>query len=99
MEITSLILGMLSVVAVIAIAVIVKGMVKIVKLEKELKNTQESIEWRDRNNSDANREIYDRLSMMDEHAYRQLEEIKRDLISYVDYRIDKLQSKSKEAIK
>ena len=98
MEITSFILGMLSVVAVIAIAVIVKGMVKITKLEKELKNTQESIEWRDRNNSDANREIYDRLSMMDEHAYRQLEEIKRDLISYVDSRIDKLQSK-KEATK
>ena len=98
MEITSFILGVLSVIAVIAIAVIVKGMVKIVKLEKELKNTQESIEWRDRNNSDNNRDIHDRLSRMDEHAYRQLEEIKRDLISYVDSRIDKLQSK-KEAIR
>ena len=97
MVLNSFILGMLTVVAVIVVAVIVKGMVKIVKLEKELKNTQESIEWKDRNNSDNNRDIHDRLSRMDEHAYRQLEEIKREITSYVDSRIDKLQSKSKEA--
>jgi cell division protein FtsL len=98
MEITSFILGMLSVVAVIVIAVIVKGMVKITKLEKELKNTQESIEWRDRNNSDANREIHDSLSRMGENIYHRVDEVERNLISYVDSRIDKLQSK-KEAIK
>jgi hypothetical protein len=98
MEITSFILGMFSVVAVIAITVIVKGMVKITKLEKELKATQESLEWRDRNNLDSNRELHERLSRMDEHAYHQLDETKREIISYIDSRIDKLQSK-KEAIK
>ena len=42
MEITSFVLGMLTVVAVIVIAVIVRGMVKISDLEKQLKDTQES---------------------------------------------------------
>jgi cell division protein FtsL len=98
MEITSFILGMLSVVAVIVIAVIVKGMVKIVKLEKELKATQENIEWKDKNCSDSNRDIYDSLSRMGEHIYHRVDEVERNLTSYVDSRIDKLQSK-KEAIK
>ena len=53
-------------------------MVKITRLEKQLKDTQESIEWRERNNSDNNRDLHDRLSRMDEHAYRQLDETKRE---------------------
>lgn len=97
MEITSFILGVLTVIAVIVVAVIVRGMVKIARLEKQLKDTQESIEWRDRNNADNFREIHDRLSRMDEHAYRHMEEQKRETISYIDSRIDKLQSKTKEA--
>jgi hypothetical protein len=98
MEITSFVLGVLSVVAVIAVAVIVKGMVKITKLEKELKSTQESMEWAGRSCSDNNRELHDRLSRMDEYAHRHLDELKREIFSYVDSRIDKLQSK-KEATK
>jgi len=97
MEITSFVLGMLTVVAVIIVAVIIRGIVKITKLEEQLKETQESIEWRDHNNSDTVRDIYERLSRMDEHASRHLEELKREITSYVDSRIDKLQSKSKEA--
>jgi predicted Holliday junction resolvase-like endonuclease len=88
---------MLTVVAVIIITVIVLGMVKITKLETQLKEIQESIEWKDRDRQNDNRDIYERLSRMDEHAYRQLEETKRELISYIDSRVDKLQSKSKEA--
>ena len=97
MEITSFVLGMLTVIAVIIVTVIVKGIVKISDLQKQLKETHESLEWRDRNNSDSNRELHERLSRMDEHAYRQLDETKREIISYIDSRIDKLQSKSKEA--
>ena len=96
MEITSFVLGMLTVVAVIIVAVIIRGIVKITQLEKQLEETQESIEWGDRNNSDTVRDIYERLSRMDEHAFRHLEELKREITSYVDSRIDKLQSKSKE---
>jgi predicted PurR-regulated permease PerM len=97
MEITSFVLGMLTVVAVIIVAVIIRGIVKITQLEKQLKETQESIEWRNHNHSDTVRDIHERLSRMDEHAFRHLEELKREITSYVDSRIDKLQSKSKEA--
>ena len=97
MEITSFVLGMLTVVAVIIVTVIVLGMVKITRLEKQLKETQESIEWRNRDHQNDYRDLHERLSRMEEHAYRQLEEMKRELISYIDSRIDKLQSKSKEA--
>jgi predicted Holliday junction resolvase-like endonuclease len=97
MVLNSFILGMLTVVAVIVVAVIVRGMVKITQLEKQLKDTQESIEWRDRNNSDMNRDIHERLSRMEEHAYRHMEELKKELMSHCDSRVDKLQSKSKEA--
>jgi predicted Holliday junction resolvase-like endonuclease len=97
MEITSFVLGMLTVVAVIIVAVIIRGIVKITQLEKQLEETQESIEWGDRNHLDTIRDIHERLSRMDEHAFRHLEELKREITSYVDSRIDKLQSKSKEA--
>ena len=99
MEITSFVLGMLTVIAVIIVTVIVKGIVKISDLQKQLKETQESLEWRDRNNSDSNRELHERLSRMDEHAYRQLDELKREIYSYIDSRIDKLQSKKEAPIK
>lgn len=97
MEITSFVLGMLTVVAVIIVAVIIRGIVKITKLEEQLKETQESIEWRNHNHSDTVRDMYKRLSRMDENAYRHMEGLKREVTSYVDSRIDKLQSKSKEA--
>lgn len=86
MVLNSFILGMLTVVAVIIVAVIVKGMVEITRLEEQLRDIRESIEWRDRNNSDHHRDIFDSI-----------EEQKREITSYVDSRIDKLQSKSKEA--
>ena len=98
MEITSFVLGMLTVVAMIIVIVAVVEMVKITRLEKQLKDTREGLEWRDRNRQDENRDIHERLSRMDEHTYRQLDELKRDIHSYVDSRIDKLQSK-KEAVK
>ena len=108
METTSFILGVLTVVAVIVVAVIVRGMVKITQLEKQLKDTQESIEWRDRNNADNFREIHERISRTEEHIYRhidefkrdldlRLEELKKELVSHCDSRVDKLQSKTKEA--
>ena len=99
MGITSFVLGMLTVIAVIIVTVIVKGIVKISDLQKQLKETQESLEWRDRNNSDSNRELHERLSRMDEHAYRQLDELKREIYSYIDSRIDKLQSKKEAPVK
>jgi type II secretory pathway pseudopilin PulG len=87
MVLNSFILGMLTVVAVIVVAVIIKGVVRITQLESQLKDVRESMEWRDRDNSDRHRDIFDNI-----------EEQKREITSYVDSRIDKLQSKSKEAL-
>jgi len=112
MEITSFVLGMLTVVAVIFVAVIVAGVFKIKKLGNQLVEFKNELDWRGRNHSEDMDNIHDRISRMDENAYRQLEDFRRELdtrlkdqfedlekglISYTDSRIDKLQSKSKEA--
>lgn len=98
MEITSFILGILSVIVVITVVVIIIGMVKIAKLRENLKSTQQSFDWQNRDNSDCIHRIHDVILQKEEMINLQLEEQKREIISYIDSRIDKLQSK-KEAIK
>ena len=93
MEITSFVLGMFTMIVVIIITVIVVGVFKIKNIIQEIKNIQESNNWESRSQGDNNREIHERLSRMDEQAYRHMEEQKRETISYIDSRIDKLQSK------
>jgi predicted Holliday junction resolvase-like endonuclease len=100
MEITSFVLGMLTVIAVIIVTVVIKGIVKITKLESQLRDVRESMEWRDRNSSDHQRDIFDRINQLETEAYRHIEEQKRETISYIDSRIDKLHTKTnKEVLK
>jgi predicted PurR-regulated permease PerM len=58
MEITSFVLGMLTIVAVIILTVIVVGIVKIIKLEKQITNLYSYI-------NDIERHVHDRIN--DEH--------------------------------
>ena len=100
MEIISFVLGMFAVIGVATVALVVVSMVKIHNLNKKSKNVEHELEESKSmiytTISDEVRFLNERLSKMDEHAYRHLEEQKRDIISYIDSRIDKLQSK-KEA--
>jgi predicted Holliday junction resolvase-like endonuclease len=93
MEPTSFVLGMFTVVFAIMIAIIVAGIVKIKKITDEIKLIHDSFEWSSRSQSESHRDTHERISRMDEHAHRNLEEQKRDIISYIDSRIDKLTSK------
>jgi predicted Holliday junction resolvase-like endonuclease len=93
MEPASFVLGMFTVVFAIIIAVIVAGVFKIKKIKQEIKDIRNRLEWESRGRSESHRDTHERISRMDEHAHRILEEQKREIISYIDSRIDKLTSK------
>ena len=93
MEPTSFVLGMFTVVFAIMIAVIVVGVFKIKKIKQEIKDIRDHSEWDSRARSENNRDIHERISRMDDHARHYLEDQKREIVSYIDSRIDKLTSK------
>jgi hypothetical protein len=93
MEITSFVLGMLTIVAVLIVTAIVVGMVKIVRLEKQnelLKQLCAAVE------SDLRHEItnvYDNMSREDEGIRRIIEDTNRDITMVertIMQRIDKV---------
>lgn len=102
MEITSFILGVCAVIGVAVVTLVVVGMVKIYKQKKQIENLQSELGRSStdvyQTISDEVRYINDRLSRMDDRGVLSMEELKREIISHVDSRIDKLQAK-KEILK
>ena len=124
MEITSFVLGMLTIIGMAAAVLVVLGIVKIYEQAKkveQLENTMyKEFEHIHRITSDIsnnldtrielhlkdlNQEMYyirqdlnQRIDRIEEHFFNFMGDEKREIISYVDSRIDKLQSK-KEANK
>jgi len=108
MQTTSFVLGMLTIISLIFFAAVVLGMVKIYSLIRSFKGLENKIEDDKRNyyqdqerlhrriDEDANH-IHDRIMRESESSYERLEQQRRDILSYVDSRFDKLQTKSKEA--
>jgi len=97
MEITSFVLGMLTIVAVIILTVIVVGMVKINKLEKQKQNLYQLcisiegdlrrlIEETHRDISDVENTIVQRIDEIDRETHREIDQTR----SYIDSRIDKV---------
>ena len=103
MQTQSFILGILSVIGVAVVTLVVVGMVKIYQLIKEHNSVlQELNQTRSdlyQSISEETRFIHQRLNEMEQNAFRQVEEVNKDLISYVDSRIDKLQSKKEATTK
>lgn len=102
METTSFVLGMLSVIGVAVVTLVVVGIVKIHSLNKRYKSLVDVL---DASRSDFYRVINDEtramhssMESMMQHAQLYSEEQKREIISYIDSRIDKLQAK-KEVLK
>jgi hypothetical protein len=91
MEITSFVLGMLMVVAVIMVAVIVVGIVKIYKQKEEVNGLHITI-------SNMERDIFNRIDRVETQLYHESDELRREYSSYVDSRIDKLQSKTEKGV-
>ena len=102
MEITSFILGVLAVIGVAVVTLVVVGTVKIHKQNQIIKNLDIQLQDTQRtiyqSISDEMRYLSERLSRMDDRSTLMVEDLKRELTSYVDSRIDKLQAK-KEVIK
>ena len=88
MEITSFILGMLTVVGMAAAILLVIGMVKIYKQKSTIANLQNQLDF-------TQQQSYTAIETLENEMHRNLDELRREYSSYVDSRIDKLQSKTK----
>ena len=108
METTSFVLGMLTIIGLVFLAAIVLGMVKIYSLINKVEGLEDQIENDQRNYSQDQERLYrrmeedtnhihDRIMRESQESYESLESQRRDILSYVDSRFDKLQTKSKEA--
>jgi predicted PurR-regulated permease PerM len=86
MEITSFVLGMLTIVGVALAILVVVGMVKISKQKEQINNL-----WTAINNTQENSDRW--VGTLEETMGRNVDELRREYSSYVDSRFDKLQSK------
>jgi predicted PurR-regulated permease PerM len=86
MEITSFVLGMLTIVGVALAILVVVGMVKISKQKEQINNL-----WTAINNTQENSDRW--VGTLEETMGRNIDELRREYSSYVDSRFDKLQSK------
>jgi predicted PurR-regulated permease PerM len=89
METLSFTFGVLSVVAVIFVATIVLGIVRVVKQQKQINSLQSELERVWQNQSRMSDELHQRISQHQDYSIRQIDETR----SYIDSRIDKLTSK------
>jgi biopolymer transport protein ExbB/TolQ len=110
METTSFVLGMLTIIGLVFLAAVVLGMVKIYTLIKRLEGLEDRIDNDQRNyGQDLERldrriegdtsNIHEIISSVCQENYNNLEQQRKEILSYVDSRFDKLQTKPKEAIK
>jgi len=101
---------MLTIIGLVFLAAVVLGMVKIYTLIKRLEDLEEQIVNDQRNyNHDQERldrrieeymsHIHERISSEGQENYTNFEQQRKEILSYVDSRFDKLQTKPKEAIK
>ena len=99
---------MLTIIGLVFLAAIVLGIVKIYSLINRLEDLEDQIENDRRNYSQDQERLYrrmeedlhhvhDRIMRESQASCDSIESQRRDILSYVDSRFDKLQTKSKEA--
>ena len=86
METLSFTFGVLSVVAIIFVATIVLGIVRVVKQQKQINSLQSELERVWQNQSCMSDEIHQRIGQNQDYSIRQIDETR----SYIDSRIDKM---------
>jgi predicted PurR-regulated permease PerM len=93
MEITSFVLGMLTIIGVAVAILVVVGMVKISRQKEQITEL-----WNAVNNCHSNTDQL--FSTLEDQMTRNIDELRREYSSYVDSRVDKLQNKTnKEVLK
>jgi predicted PurR-regulated permease PerM len=93
MEITSFVLGMLTIIGVAVAILVVVGMVKISRQKEQIADL-----WNAINNTQSNADQL--FSTLEDQMIRNIDELRREYSSYVDSRVDKLQNKTnKEVLK
>jgi predicted PurR-regulated permease PerM len=86
METLSFTFGVLSVIIVVFIAMLVWGIVKVVKQQQQINSIQKEIEEFWRYNNQLTSELHQRISQSQNDTMRSIDETR----SYIDSRIDKL---------
>lgn len=94
MEIISFTFGVLSVIATVFMVVVVLGIVKVLKLQKQIKELHGDLSHTHTQIFDGDKNVYQRIDKEVEQLHRRID----DAHSYIDSRIDKL-SASKQLIK
>lgn len=89
MEITSFVLGVLTVIGVILVTLLVVSMFKIYKQEEQIRDLQQTINLTSDN---ASRWTID----LENHVCRQFDDVRREYSSHVDSRVDKLQERVRQ---
>lgn len=88
METQSFIFGMLTIIGMAAAILLVLGMVKIYKLKFIIANLQDQLD-------NVEQQFCTAITALDSQMHKDLDELRNGYYSYVDSRIDKLQSKTK----
>jgi CHASE1-domain containing sensor protein len=96
--------GVLMMIAIIMLVTIVVGMVKVIKLEKQLKEfdraASKETEFLHRHMTDVERAIYSEINETRNRFDRYTEDFRRELMAYTDSRVDKsLGAKEKQILK
>ena len=86
METLSFTFGVLSVIIVAFVAMLVWGIVKVVKQQKQINSISSEIERVWQNQSRMSDELHQRISQHQDYSTRQIDETR----SYIDSRIDKM---------
>ena len=89
METLSFTFGVLSVIIVAFVAMLVWGIVKVVKQHQQINSIQSEIERVWQNQSRMSDELHQRINQNQDYSIRQIDETR----SYIDSRIDKLEAK------
>lgn len=90
--------GILSMIAITMLVAIVVGIVKVVKHDKEFKNTKEETGYIHRHITDTERRIYEEINQLRTNFDKYTDELRRELQAYTDSRIDKALGTTKKQI-
>lgn len=85
--------GMLAMVAIIMLVVIVVGMAKVIRHDKQFKNVHEETGFIHRHITEVERNLQQEITEVKKHFDLCTEGLSRELHSYTDSRADKLEQK------
>ena len=80
------------------IVVIIAGIVKVIRHDKEFKSAKEEVGYIHRHISETERQIYQEINQLRTNFDKYTDELRRELQAYTDSRIDKALGTTKKQI-